>query len=161
GGLVFAPSPQHAGLEDDLRRRRSGDHRRFFGERPAGAPWQTAAGRSKAIHRHHPAACKPQAAVKVTRFPRDHATSRSHLVCLAPYGGPMKIPRSSYLLPIFVAILLSTSALGADQSASVDWPYYGNDQGGQRYSPLDQINRDNVSKLKPAWTYHTGDVSNG
>jgi quinoprotein glucose dehydrogenase len=25
------------------------------------------------------------------------------------------------------------------------------------YSPLDQINRKNVSRLRPAWTYHTGD----
>jgi quinoprotein glucose dehydrogenase len=30
-----------------------------------------------------------------------------------------------------------------------------------RYSPLAQINRDNVSKLKVAWVYHTGDVSDG
>jgi len=30
-----------------------------------------------------------------------------------------------------------------------------------RYSPLTQINRDNVSKLKVAWVYHTGDVSDG
>lgn len=37
-----------------------------------------------------------------------------------------------------------------------DWPAYGRDAGGSRYSPLDQINRGNVSKLKIAWTYHTG-----
>jgi quinoprotein glucose dehydrogenase len=30
-----------------------------------------------------------------------------------------------------------------------------------RYSPLSQINRENVSKLKIAWTFHTGDVSDG
>jgi quinoprotein glucose dehydrogenase len=27
-----------------------------------------------------------------------------------------------------------------------------------RYSHLDQINRENVSRLKPAWTYHTGEL---
>jgi quinoprotein glucose dehydrogenase len=48
----------------------------------------------------------------------------------------------------------------ADQNQS-EWPSYGNDPGGQRYSPIDQINRSNVSKLKVAWTYHTGDVSDG
>lgn len=37
-----------------------------------------------------------------------------------------------------------------------DWPAYGRDAGGSRYSPLDQINRENVGKLKIAWTYHTG-----
>ena len=31
-------------------------------------------------------------------------------------------------------------------------------QYGQRYSPLDQINTENVSRLAVAWEYHTGDV---
>ena len=30
-----------------------------------------------------------------------------------------------------------------------------------RYSPLTQINRDNVAQLKVAWTFHTGDISDG
>src|SRR5215471_8601668 len=34
-----------------------------------------------------------------------------------------------------------------------DWPVYGHDPGGQRYSPLTQINAKNVSKLKLAWQY--------
>src|SRR5215831_15070606 len=42
-----------------------------------------------------------------------------------------------------------------------DWPLYGGDAGGTRYSPLKQINRTNVATLKVAWTYHTGDVSDG
>lgn len=42
-----------------------------------------------------------------------------------------------------------------------EWPNYGNDPGGMRYSPLDQINRGNVDKLKVAWTFHTGDISDG
>ena len=37
-----------------------------------------------------------------------------------------------------------------------DWPAYGRDAGGSRFSPLRQINRDNVSQLKIAWTYRTG-----
>jgi quinoprotein glucose dehydrogenase len=42
--------------------------------------------------------------------------------------------------------------------AQNDWPNYGNDSGGIRYSPLRQIDRDNVKKLKAVWTYHTGDA---
>jgi quinoprotein glucose dehydrogenase len=42
-----------------------------------------------------------------------------------------------------------------------DWPYYGHDAGGMRYSPLTQINRENVAQLKVAWTFHTGDISDG
>jgi quinoprotein glucose dehydrogenase len=36
------------------------------------------------------------------------------------------------------------------------WPTYGNDPGGTRYSPAKQINRDNVTQLKVAWTFRTG-----
>jgi quinoprotein glucose dehydrogenase len=42
-----------------------------------------------------------------------------------------------------------------------DWPYYGGDAGGTRYSVLTQINKRNVVELKVAWEYHTGDVSDG
>jgi quinoprotein glucose dehydrogenase len=38
-----------------------------------------------------------------------------------------------------------------------DWPVYGHDAGGMRYSPADQINTRNVARLKRAWTYHTGE----
>ena len=41
--------------------------------------------------------------------------------------------------------------------AQKDWPAYGHDPGGMRYSPLVQINTTNVSRLRRAWTYHTGD----
>ena len=39
-----------------------------------------------------------------------------------------------------------------------DWPHYGADPGGTRFSPLTQINPGNVDGLRIAWTYHTGDV---
>jgi quinoprotein glucose dehydrogenase len=35
-----------------------------------------------------------------------------------------------------------------------DWPTYGHDPGGQRFSPLAQITTSNVAKLQVAWTYH-------
>ena len=38
-----------------------------------------------------------------------------------------------------------------------DWPVYGHDAAGTRYSPLKQINTANVSRLQRAWTYHTGE----
>ena len=40
-----------------------------------------------------------------------------------------------------------------------DWRFYGADSGGTRFSPLEQINRENVALLKRAWTYHTGEVN--
>ncbi|HWQ95986.1 MAG TPA: pyrroloquinoline quinone-dependent dehydrogenase [Candidatus Methylomirabilis sp.] len=42
-----------------------------------------------------------------------------------------------------------------------DWPVYGQNPGGSRYSSLTQITRDNVKDLQVAWKYRTGDVYNG
>ncbi|HWT59311.1 MAG TPA: glucose/quinate/shikimate family membrane-bound PQQ-dependent dehydrogenase [Rhizobium sp.] len=39
-----------------------------------------------------------------------------------------------------------------------EWHQYGRTPFGQRYSPLDQITTENVSTLKEAWRYQTGDV---
>lgn len=36
---------------------------------------------------------------------------------------------------------------------SVDWPTYGGDPGGQKYSPLADVNRANVTTLKLAWSW--------
>ena len=41
--------------------------------------------------------------------------------------------------------------------ADEDWPAYGRTQSGLRYSPLKQINSDNVKNLEVAWEYHTGE----
>jgi quinoprotein glucose dehydrogenase len=38
-----------------------------------------------------------------------------------------------------------------------DWPAWGHDPGGQRFSPLALINRGNAASLKIAWTFRTGD----
>ncbi len=42
-----------------------------------------------------------------------------------------------------------------------EWPEYGGDKGGLRYSPLTQITPGNVSHLEVAWTYRHGDISDG
>ena len=42
-----------------------------------------------------------------------------------------------------------------------EWPSYGNDPGGMRYAPLNEITPKNVSRLKVAWEYHTSDKSDG
>lgn len=45
--------------------------------------------------------------------------------------------------------------------AAQEWRHYGGDAGGMKYSPLKQITPANVAKLKVAWEFHTGDVSDG
>jgi quinoprotein glucose dehydrogenase len=48
-----------------------------------------------------------------------------------------------------------------DRAAPVEWPSYGRDPGGSKYSPASQITRDNVRELIPVWTYRTGDFGRG
>jgi len=62
---------------------------------------------------------------------------------------------------LFLIGLLATGLFQTSRGVRFDWPYYGGDAGGSRYSPATQINRDNVSKLAVAWTYRTGDMSDG
>lgn len=52
----------------------------------------------------------------------------------------------------------TASAAPASTIPDADWPAYGRNQEGQRYSPLKQINDKNVGQLKEAWTFQTGDV---
>jgi len=47
-------------------------------------------------------------------------------------------------------------AVSLQAPPSGDWPVYGRDPGGARFSPLTQITRANVARLQVAWTYHTG-----
>ncbi|WP_049623007.1 pyrroloquinoline quinone-dependent dehydrogenase [Frateuria defendens] len=60
-----------------------------------------------------------------------------------------------------IAAGLGASLAGTALAASGDWPAYGNDPGGMRFSPLTQIDRGNVARLQPAWTFHTGDIVDG
>jgi membrane-bound PQQ-dependent dehydrogenase (glucose/quinate/shikimate family) len=50
-------------------------------------------------------------------------------------------------------MLLALAAVKAQE-----WRSYGGDPGGTRFSPLTQINRENIRRLRRVWTYHTGEV---
>ena len=81
----------------------------------------------------------------------------------------MKTPLSmglAWLVALWIAALWIAAlglgvSVGAQSTRGSDWPNYGNDPGGMRYSPLTQLNRDTVSQLKVAWVFHTGDISEG
>src|SRR5690349_2983825 len=70
--------------------------------------------------------------------------------CSGPRGPPMGHDGGMRIALVF---LWMTAAAGA---AEPGWGAYGGDPGGTRYSALRQITRENVGKLKVAWTYHTG-----
>lgn len=83
------------------------------------------------------------------------------------YRTKMRNTTSAALLigGMFLAFELAACAPPAavrDPRAPVaEWPSYGGDPGNSRYSPLTEINKDNVANLHVAWTYRTGDVSEG
>ena len=58
---------------------------------------------------------------------------------------------------IVSALLLSLTCSLSAAAQRVDWPTTSGDPGAMRYSPLVDINRDNVSRLKVAWRWNTGE----
>jgi quinoprotein glucose dehydrogenase len=46
----------------------------------------------------------------------------------------------------------------AEALARGDWPSYGGDPGGSRWSPLAQVTRANVGRLEVAWRFSTGEA---
>jgi quinoprotein glucose dehydrogenase len=66
---------------------------------------------------------------------------------------------------VLLLLLVTTPArplrAGAEPIPNTDWPNVNGDKGGTRYSPLTQIHRGNVGRLRVAWTYHTGDGAAG
>lgn len=60
-------------------------------------------------------------------------------------------------LAILVCVLASCTSTSQQASATKeDWPSYGRDLLGQRFSPAKQINTQNVQKLAEAWRFKSG-----
>jgi quinoprotein glucose dehydrogenase len=99
------------------------------------------------------------------------------------FTSPTGISYGANAVPLLTAVLVSVGAaafamtqdphdLQGDLSSEIvsaspsygndvpdgEWHQYGRTSYGQRYSPLTQINADNVGQLKEAWRYRTGDV---
>jgi len=65
-------------------------------------------------------------------------------------------------LTSLICAVITLAACGAPQQEAakdIDWPTYLGDNGRQHYSSLDQVTRDNVSRLELAWSYNSGDPS--
>ena len=54
---------------------------------------------------------------------------------------------------------MASAVLGnaaGQEGRTVEWPVYGGSLAAQHYSPLDQINAQNVTELKVAWRWYAG-----
>ncbi len=61
---------------------------------------------------------------------------------------------------LFLAVLIANASLAAfaqSGSGGDEWRYIGGDMGHSKYSPLDQITKENVSRLEVAWTWESVD----
>lgn len=58
----------------------------------------------------------------------------------------------------WMAATVHAQSASIKKIATLEWPCYGNDAGGIRYAPNQQINTDNVNQLKVAWTFRTGEL---
>jgi len=68
----------------------------------------------------------------------------------------------AHALTLAVCLLACGSELEIDRSGpTAQWPDYAGDKGGLHYSPLTQIDRENVDELELAWVHRSGDVSDG
>ena len=75
---------------------------------------------------------------------------------------------ASHGLLVTACLLLTFTAIGAQAQESADsgggsgeWRNFGRDPGGSQYSPLAEIDRDNVGRLERAWVHHNGDFAEG
>ena len=62
------------------------------------------------------------------------------------------------LLTIPIAAQNGAKKPAKDVAAKGEWRHYGGDGGSTKYSPLDQINKENAGKLKVAWTWDSPDL---
>ncbi|MDB2444192.1 pyrroloquinoline quinone-dependent dehydrogenase [Gammaproteobacteria bacterium] len=71
----------------------------------------------------------------------------------------MKIKKNKFSAPALILALMAFASTALSQPGrSVydgDWPVYTSNMAGQRYSPLDQINAENVANLEIAWRFST------
>ena len=59
---------------------------------------------------------------------------------------------------VFGGLVCGMAATGPPRAGMVQWRFYGGDQGGSKYSTLTSINARNVSHMRVAWTWKTGEA---
>ncbi len=73
-------------------------------------------------------------------------------------GAPRHAPVLHAALFTGLLLLFASCAAWRGEDGAREWRVYGGDAAGTHYSPLDQINRDNVGQLEVAWVYRSGDA---
>jgi len=69
----------------------------------------------------------------------------------------VKANRPKFPVAILLAALLFKACSNTGYYDYSTWANYGGTKDANRYSSIDQINSENVSQLKVAWVFNTGD----
>src|SRR5580765_2786367 len=62
------------------------------------------------------------------------------------------VQRASYIA-VIAALTCATALIAQSGAKNGEWRSYAGEEASTGYSPLDQINRDNVKDLKVAWAW--------
>ena len=73
---------------------------------------------------------------------------------LFDHQGHVNIPSKIQLICLSLGCFIAASALG--QNPNYNWPSQNLNIHNSRFAELDQINRDNVSRLTESWTFTPG-----
>jgi alcohol dehydrogenase (cytochrome c) len=80
------------------------------------------------------------------------------------YGGSLAGCAATQVAIAALALFLGSGIARADSPGTEDpnnWPQYHRTSNGWRFSPLEQINKTNINKLKVAWIHQAGDITHG
>ena len=146
---------------DRLRRRRDQPAARVRARRGDVRGDRRQRGESACVTRVHvhvwlpaPAVLRERAQCRAKRVP-------TTLLRSAPSNPMMNFRRGIALLAACAAALVASTrerrrrpVEAAAAAASTEWPTYGHDPGGKRFSPLTQLTPANVGQLEVAWVYH-------
>ena len=70
------------------------------------------------------------------------------------HKGDKKVPSIRNLLCLLFSCVIAGNALG--QNPNYNWPSQNLNTHNSRFAELDQINRDNVTRLTESWTFTPG-----
>jgi quinohemoprotein ethanol dehydrogenase len=70
--------------------------------------------------------------------------------------GPVSTPSREAQAAFAQIAAIDDAALVAADQDTANWITHGRNYAEQRYSPLEEINDSNVTKLRPVWTFFTG-----
>ena len=67
---------------------------------------------------------------------------------------------ASHAIPVILVCAAAAGLIAASapwDAGMIEWPYYGGDQAGTKWSAAADINRDTVTRLAQAWSWKPGD----